>query len=57
MLVFWLGAVAGIMAFFIADEIRDLTSVMLLLFLSGVDGVVVSGRGFLWFPNAFSSVF
>ena len=47
MLVFWLVAVAGKVAFLIAVETRDLTGVTLLLFLSGVDGVVASGRGFL----------
>ena len=57
MLVFWLGAVAGIVAFFIAVETRDLTSVTLLLFLSGVDDVVASGRDFFRFPSAFSSAF
>ena len=57
MLVFWLGAVAGIVAFLIAVEIYNLTGVTLLLFLSGVDGVVASGRDFHWFPSVFLSAF
>ena len=46
MLVFWLGAVVGIVAFLIAVEIRDLINVMLLLFLSGADCVIASGQSF-----------
>ena len=46
MLVFWLGAVAGIVTFFIAVKIRDLTSVMLLSFFNDVNGIITNGRGF-----------
>ena len=56
-LIFWLDAVTGIVAFLIAVEIRNLTGVTLLLFLSGVDSVVASSRGFLWFPSVFLSAF
>ena len=39
MLVFLLGAIAGIVAFFIAVKILNLTNVMHLLFFSNVDNV------------------
>ena len=45
------------MAFLIAVEIHDLTSITLLLFFSSVDGIVTNGRDFLWFFNTFSSAF
>ena len=57
MLVFWLGVVAGIMAFLIAVKTCDLTGVTFLFFLSGVNGIIASGRGFLRFPSAFLSAF
>ena len=47
MLVFWLGIVAGIGAFFITIEIFDFIDITLLFFLCGIDNIVASGRSFL----------
>ena len=46
MLVFWFGAIAGIVAFFIAVEIHDLISIMLFLFFISVNDIIASGQGF-----------
>ena len=57
MLVFWLDTIAGKMAFLIAIEIYDLIGIMLLFFLSNVNGVIANGRGFFWFSNTFLPAF
>ena len=49
-LVFWLGAVVGIVAFLITVETRDLTGVTPLFFLLQGLGVGVSGQGLLFLP-------
>lgn len=53
-LVFWLGAVVGIMFFLIVSKIWDFTNViLLLLFFSDVNNLIASGRGI--FPLFFLS--
>ena len=55
--VFWLGAVADIVAFFIVVKICELINITFLFFLSGINSVIASSEGFFWFFIAFSPAF
>ena len=49
MLVFWLGAVAGKMAFLITVEIRDFTNITpFLLFLQDIGSINIGGQSLLF---------
>ena len=46
MLVFWFSTIIGKVVFFITVKLRNLISIILLLFFGGVNGIIANNQGF-----------